>query len=126
MVPTIRILFLMLVVVVLPSCSTPDSSQAQTPTSLAFSLPETTLIAEPEPIELSDAETTLVNFHAGWVCEFQRRTFNDPSDGPRALEEALESAEITEIAYRTFLEELDNSQDLRDLVLFIYQESCRG
>lgn len=116
----------MLVVGVLSSCSTASSQPAQTPTSLAFSLPETTLIAEPQGIELDANDARLVEFHAKWVCELQRRTFQESSGGVQALAEALEEAEIGEANYSEFLKRLEDSQDLRDVVLYSYQESCRG
>ncbi len=122
----VRNISFMVLVVILTSCSSSSSSPAQTPSSIAFSIPETTLIAEPEGVELSDADANLVNFQAKWVCEFQRRTFADQTSGAEALTEALAEAEIAESSYSAFLERLNDNQDLRDLVLFSYQETCRG
>ena len=67
-----------------------------------------------------------MEFQAKWVCEFQRRTFEDSSGGVQALTEALDEAEIGQANYSSFLKRLQDSQDLRDVVLYSYQESCRG
>lgn len=93
---------------------------------MAYSAPATTLIDGPPDVAFSSAEADLIDFHSSWVCEFQRRTFPDLGAGTEALAEALETAEIGPETYESFLSRLSTSQDLRDAVLFSYQETCRG
>jgi hypothetical protein len=85
----------------------------------------TTLIASAPSVNFSALETDLIGFQAAWVCEFQRRTFADPSDVAAALDASLADAEISRAAYDEFLDQLDESQDLRSAVLFDYQGSCK-
>lgn len=85
----------------------------------------TTLIASAPTMSFSASDRDLIGFQSAWVCEFQRRTFTDPSDAAAALTASLAEAEISRTAYDEFLERLDESQDLRSAVLFDYQESCK-
>lgn len=92
---------------------------------LAFSdtLVPTTLIERPS-ITFDSAETDLISFQASWLCEFQRRTFSSPTGGVEALAVQLERSGVARKDYEAFLLRLSNSQDLRDAVLFSYQENC--
>lgn len=108
------------------ACSGSSTTVASTPATLAYEITETTLIDGPPDATFSGPEADLIDFHSSWICEFQRRTFADPGDGAEALTEALAVAEISSETYESFLDRLATSQDLRDAVLFDYQQTCRG
>lgn len=84
-----------------------------------------TLIAAAPDVRLSAADSELVRFEAQWVCEVQRRTFQTPSGRDDALLENLGQAGITEAEYLTFRERVNTDRDLRDSILYSYQETCR-
>ncbi|MGH1504892.1 MAG: hypothetical protein ACRBI6_15150 [Acidimicrobiales bacterium] len=87
----------------------------------------TTLLIEGEPeTPLADEQDLLVHFEADWVCELQRRTFDSPAAMSQTLEEKLAANGLSLADYQTFRGEVSNSQELRDWILFVYQESCRA
>lgn len=107
-------------------CAAESNTATTTPATLAFETTKTTLIDGPPNATFSGAEGDLIDFHSSWICEFQRRTFVNPEAGEQALSEALVAADIGGAVYESFLNRLASSQDLRDAVLFDYQETCRG
>ena len=114
--------------VALSSCGT-DSP----PEDLAYAeqvealTPSTLQLIDAEPdVELTDSEADLVAFEANWVCELQRRTFPSPEAIDDALNEKLAGLGVERAEYDTFRAEVNNSQDLRDSILYAYQENCRA
>lgn len=93
-----------------------QSGQNQTPS---------TLIAAAPDVRLSETDSELVRFEASWVCELPRRTFQTPSGRDDALLENLDDAGIAEADYRAFRERANADRDLRDAILYSYQETCR-
>ena len=86
----------------------------------------TSLLIDGAPdVSLEQQEIELVLFEASWVCELQRRTFTSPAAMQEALEEKLADSGVDRAVYEQFRTEVNNSQDLRDSILFAYQESCR-
>ncbi len=75
---------------------------------------------------LIEANYDLVLFRARWVCELQRRTFTELADMDTALNEALAETNLTRDDYEAFLQELAESQALRDGVLTLYEERCQA
>ncbi len=87
----------------------------------------TTLLIEAEPESpLADDQELLVHFEADWVCELQRRTFDSPAAMSASLEDKLAANGLSLADYQAFRGEVSNSQELRDWILFVYQESCRA
>lgn len=84
-----------------------------------------TLIAAAPDVRLSEADSELVRFEAHWVCEVQRRTFQTPEGRDEALLENLGEAGISEADYLAFRERVNLERDLRDSILYSYQETCR-
>lgn len=107
-------------------CADASTTAETAPVTLAYELTDTTLIDGPPDVTFTASEAALINFHSSWVCEFQRRTFPHLGAGAEALAVALATAEISPETYESFLSRLSTSQDLRDAVLFNYQETCRG
>ncbi len=95
-----------------------DDEFADTPTS-------TTLIAAAPDVVLSDADSEMVRFESTWICELQRRTFQTQSGREDALQEKLTEFGLTEPDYVAFRARVNNDQDLRDAILYSYQETCR-
>ncbi len=91
--------------------------------AFAETVAPTTLIERPS-VTFKRAETDLISFHASWLCEFQRRTFSSPTGGVEALSVQLERSGVAPTDYEAFLLRLGSSQDLRDAVLFSFQENC--
>lgn len=86
----------------------------------------TTLLIEAKPnVSLNDSDTSFVAFEASWVCELQRRTFPTPDALQQALSDKLEGSGLSRPEYETFRQSVNNNQDLRDSILFAYQETCR-
>ncbi len=85
----------------------------------------TTLIAAAPDVRLSDADNELVRFESTWICEVQRRTFQTQSGRDEALVEKLEDFGLTEEEYREFRSRVNDDRDLRDSILYSYQETCR-
>lgn len=71
-------------------------------------------------------DATLTRFEAEWVCELQRRTFTTPDAIEAALEKNLAEVGLTRDQYDDFRERVNIEQDLRDAVLFAYQEICQS
>lgn len=114
----------------LSSCTTSGANErAATPTSLPLITTQTStttlLISEDPNIDLSEDDSVLVSFEAAWVCELQRRTFSDPGAIDAALEEKLIDSGITPDAYAGFRQRVNENLDLREAILFQYQETCR-
>ncbi len=118
-------------VVLLTSCG--DTEASDQPGDLAFTeqieaLATTQLqLIEDEPdVDLNDAERLLVSVEADWVCELQRRGFSSQEAIDEALGEKLTEAGIDRAEYAAFRDSVNNSQDLRDAILYEYQETCRA
>ncbi len=104
-----------------------------TPEDLAYAdqveaaAPTTPQLIEGIPdVELTDEEADLVLFEANWVCELQRRTFPSEEAIEDTLNEKLTGLGVDRSEYDTFRAEVNNSQDLRDSILYSYQENCRA
>ena len=95
--------------------------------SVAASTTTTTLLIDGAPDEPLPAEQELlVHFEANWVCELQRRTFATPAAMAATLDEQLAANGLTLAEYEGFRAEVSNSQELRDWILYVYQEGCRA
>ncbi len=103
----------------------PDLAFADSTELTTFGTTTTLLIAERPDVDLPDDEVTFVKFEATWVCELQRRTFPTPEALQVALDEQLSATGLTRADYDTFRSAVNNSQDLRDSILFEYQETCQ-
>ena len=123
-----------LTTLLLGACSAgADDGQAGAPaTGLAFSDEQdaaatttTTLIAEAPAVTLVEGDLGYVQFEATWVCELQRRTFPTPDAIELALNEKLQELGLEREAYDAFRARVNDDQDLRDSILFAYQETCR-
>lgn len=87
----------------------------------------TILLIDGAPEEtLPPEQELLVHFEADWVCELQRRTFATPAAMGETLDEKLAANGITQSDYEAFRGDVANSQNLRDWILFVYQENCRA
>ncbi len=99
------------------------------PADLAFAdgTPTTasTLIAAAPDVALSQRDAEFVRFESTWVCEVQRRTFATEDGRELALIEKLAEFGLDEAEYRAFRARVNDEQDLRDSILFSYQETCR-
>lgn len=115
-------------ILVLSSCGSDETSAPTAPEDLAFAESDGTVLdlidSEPD-VDLSSEEIDLVEFEASWVCELQRRTFTSQEAIDEALDEKLTGLGIDRAAYDGFRAEVNDSQDLRDSILFSYQENCR-
>ncbi len=112
----------------LSACAMFDSDE---PEALAFEEPPVTtqepLLIEGIPdVDLDEEETLLVAFEADWVCELQRRSFPTPDAMQDALNDKLVGLGVTRDEYDAFRAEVNNSQDLRDSILYAYQNKCRA
>ena len=114
------------------ACSGGETVDSAPVSDLAFADGEggrtttTSLLIDGAPdVSLEQREIELVLFEASWVCELQRRTFTSPDAMQAALEEKLDAAGVDRSVYDQFRTDVSNSQDLRDSILFAYQESCR-
>ncbi len=123
---------LVAVVLLLTSCGA-DNEASDQPGDLAFAeqidaLATTQLeLIEGEPdVDLSDEERLLVSLEADWVCELQRRGFASPEAMDEALGQKLAESGIDRAEYAAFRDTVNNSQDLRDAILYEYQETCRA
>lgn len=105
--------------------TTPDLAFADSTTSTVFGTTTTLLIAEKPDVSLPEGEEAFVRFEAAWVCELQRRTFPTPEALQLALDQKLVDTGLTREDYDQFRSDVNNSQDLRDSILFEYQETCR-
>ncbi len=85
----------------------------------------TTLIAAAPDVLLSDADSEMVRFEATWICELQRRTFQTQSGREEALQEKLVDSGLSVEDYLAFRARVNADQDLRDSILYSYQETCR-
>ncbi|MEZ5226856.1 MAG: hypothetical protein R2710_09305 [Acidimicrobiales bacterium] len=85
----------------------------------------TTLIAAAPDVLLSEADGAMVRFEATWICELQRRTFQTQDGREEALREKLTDSGLTEDEYHEFRARVNSDQDLRDSILYSYQETCR-
>lgn len=105
--------------------TTPASDEDPPPaTDLAFTNdPDQPLIDE-APVTTLDENATLIRFEATWLCELQRRTFPTPDAVETALSEALAEAALSQDDYDRFRHRVNVEQELRDAVLFAYQEIC--
>lgn len=120
-------------VVALSSCATDTTTSAPPPDDLAYAealdtitTTTITLIDGIPDVELDDDELQLVLFEANWVCELQRRTFQSPDAMQQALNDKLVGLGVERATYDAFRAEVNNSQDLRDSILYAYQENCRA
>lgn len=95
------------------------------PEAIAFA-EETPAIAPPEIGDLNAEDLELIFFHAHWICELQRRTFESLDGAAVARSEALELASIAEANYEDFVRVTLREQLVRDAVLFEYQQLCRA
>lgn len=110
----------------LSACGSETADGAAAPDDLAYTeSTETTLIDAEPVVDLSPEDVDLVRFEATWVCELQRRTFPSQEAIDEALDENLAGLGIDRAAYDAFRAEVNQSQDLRDSILFSYQENCR-
>jgi hypothetical protein len=116
----------------LSSCGT-ETTSAGPPDDLAFAeqveagSPTTLQLIEGIPdVELTDGEANLVSFEANWVCELQRRTFPSQEAIEDDLNEKLAGLGVDRSEYDAFRAEVNQSQDLRDSILYAYQENCRA
>lgn len=101
---------------------------APAPADLAFAEPSGStlnLIDSDPDVDLSPEDVDLVQFEADWVCELQRRTFVSQEAIDEALEENLVGLGIDRVDYDEFRAEVNESQDLRESILFAYEENCR-
>lgn len=117
---------------IVPSCGSGDpedaTAGAEAPEDLALAEPAPTtldLIDEAPDVDLTSDEVDLVQFEANWVCELQRRTFASEEAIEEALEEKLTGLGIDRATYDDFRADVNQSQDLRDSILFSFQENCR-
>lgn len=115
---------------VLASCGTSGANEdASTPTSLPYvttSTSTTTLLISEDPhIDLGEEDSVLVSFEAAWVCELQRRTFTDPGAIDAALDDKLIDSGIAPDSYAEFRQRVNERLDLREAILYRYQETCR-
>lgn len=94
------------------------------PESIAFAEAAPS-VSEPASGSFSPAQQELIEFHASWLCEMQRRTFASLDDGDVARMEALVAAGIDPSGYETFVAGELVQQDVRDAVLWSYQQRCR-
>ena len=85
----------------------------------------TTLIAEAPAVTLAEGDLGYVQFEATWVCELQRRTFPTPEAIDLALNEKLQELGLERATYDGFRARVNGDQDLRDSILFAYQETCQ-
>jgi hypothetical protein len=115
-------------VLALSSCGSETTNSASAPEDLAFAEPSgssTDLIDAAPDVDLSPEVVDLVQFEADWVCELQRRTFVSQEAIDEALDENLVGLGIERADYDDFRAELSESQDLRESILFAYEENCR-
>ena len=117
---------------IVSSCGSGDpedaAAAAEAPEDLALAEPAPTtldLIDEEPDVDLTSDEIDLVEFEANWVCELQRRTFASEEAIEEALEEKLTGLGIDRATYDDFRADVNQSQDLRDSILFSFQENCR-
>lgn len=101
------------------------SCASNVPESIAFA-DESTSIERPETADLTDEQRVLITFHATWLCELQRRTFQSLEDADAARSEALGITSIAEADYEDFVRVTLRAQLVRDAVLFEYQQLCRA
>ena len=107
-----------------PSTTTPSDEESSPANDLAFrDGTDQPLIDEP-PATTLDADAPLIRFEAMWLCELQRRTFTTPDAVEQALQDALDETELDRVQYDTFRHRVNVEQELRDSVLFAYQETC--
>lgn len=85
----------------------------------------TTLIAAAPDVRLSAADTAFVRFEAAWICELQRRTFASQDGRELAMVEKLGDFGLDPAGYQEFRSRVNEDQELRDSILFGYQETCR-
>lgn len=85
--------------------------------------PEELAFIENEP-EIADADRDLALFEADWVCELERRSFASLPERDEALDDALVATGLGRESYDGFRARLGEEQELRDAVLFHYQQSC--
>lgn len=98
---------------------------SEAPESIAFA-DEASAIAEPPTAEFTDEERQLINFHAEWLCELQRRTFANLDETESARIGTLDDTGLSRVAYDQFLSDVLPTQSARDAVLYRYQETCRA
>jgi len=101
------------------------SCSSSTPDSIAFADDPLT-IEQPESDTFDSDELRLIEFHAEWLCELQRRTFDTLDDAGAVLGDALIDAGIEQDEYDTFLIETLPRQEARDAVLYFHQQNCRA
>ena len=76
-----------------------------------------------EPI-VEGRDRDLVQFDASWLCEIDRRTFSTLNERDGALAVALADAEIEPEEYLDFKARLSGDRELRNAVLYHYQDRC--
>jgi hypothetical protein len=91
----------------------------------AMATTTTTLIDGAPTAPLPQGSIGYVEFEATWICELQRRTFPTPDAIDAALDEKLVQSGLDRVGYDSFRAEVNGDQDLRDAILYTYQETCR-
>lgn len=123
---TISILVALLLAACTSTTATTAPPEEDTPpaTDLAFSDDSDQLLIDEPPSTTLAVDAPLVLFEAVWLCELQRRTFTTPDAVNSALNQALDEADLDQAEYEAFRERVNVEQELRDSVLFAYQETC--
>lgn len=112
------------------ACSTSEDTASEAPSTLPFVgekpvRPSTALVETMPAIQLTPEQERLTDFEAQWICDLQATAFDSAGAIEETRNEKLAEASISEDAYLAFHESLDNNRDLRDVILFKYQESCQ-
>ncbi len=107
-----------------PATTTPAAEDSPPSTDLALTDDSDLLLIDEPPATTLAVDGPLIRFEAMWVCELQRRTFTTPDAVDQALEEALDEAGLKQADYETFRARVNVEQELRDSILFAYQETC--
>lgn len=95
--------------------------------ALSDSAPTSTTAVDTPTVTVDVEESNeVIAFQADWLCELQRRTFEDLDAADVALNESLASAGLSRSTYDEFLAVLPESQELRDEVLGLFAQRCRA
>ncbi len=105
-----------------------DTEASAPPESLAYAeqpvRPSTTLIAFKPDVEMTDSQEALTTFEAALICDRGSRSFESAGAIDESRDALLADYGLTLDEYMAFRGELEANRDLRDVIIYKYQESC--
>lgn len=121
------ILCLAAATMILASCGS-AAETSSSPSALPYTeqpvRPSTTLIDHEPIVEMTEGQDALTTFEAALICDRGSQSYESAGAIDESRDQLLAEYGLTLDEYMAFRGELEASRDLRDVVIFKYQETC--